>query len=104
MAIMSGFSLETPESVSKTLAARVKALRLARGWKQSTLAERSGVSLASLRRFEDSGKVSLQSLLDIAFALNRLDDFNALFQPPPASSIAELEAREERPQRKRGRI
>jgi transcriptional regulator with XRE-family HTH domain len=101
---MDRFSLQTPEQVSKTVAARVKALRLARGWKQSTLAKRSGVSLASLRRFEESGRVSLQSLLELAFALNRLDDFDTLFQPPPASSLAELEAVERRPARKRGRI
>ena len=101
---MNGFSLETPETVSKTLAARIKALRLARGWKQATLAQRSGVSLASLRRFEESGRVSLQHLLELAFALNRLDDFDALFQAPPASSLAELEAGEKRPPRKRGRI
>jgi len=101
---MDRFSLETPEQVSQKLAARAKALRLARGWKQITLAERSGVSLASLRRFEDSGKISLQSLLDLAFALNRLDDFEALLQPPPASSIAELERAEKRHVRKRGRV
>ena len=101
---MDGFSLETPEQVSQTLAARAKALRLAKGWKQITLAQRSGVSLASLRRFEESGRISLQSLLELAFALNRLDDFDLLLQPPPASSLAELEAAEERPARKRGRI
>lgn len=101
---MNEFSLETPEQVSRTLAARIKELRLARGWKQITLAQRSGVSLASLRRFEESGRVSLQNLLDLAFALNRLGDFDALFQPPPAASLAELEAAEKRPTRKRGRI
>jgi transcriptional regulator with XRE-family HTH domain len=101
---MDRFSLETPEQVSRKLAARVKALRLAKGWKQVTLAERSGVSLASLRRFEESGRVSLQSLLDLAFALNRLDDFDALLQPPRAASLAELEAAEKRPARKRGRM
>jgi transcriptional regulator with XRE-family HTH domain len=101
---MDGFSLAMPEKVGKTLAARVKALRLARGWKQITLARRSGVSLGSLRRFEESGRVSLQNLLELAFALHRLDDFDALLQPPPASSLAELEAAEKRPERKRGRI
>src|SRR6185436_15088055 len=101
---MDGFSLTTPEQVAKDLAGRAKALRLARGWKQVTLAQRSGVSLASLRRFEESGRISLQSLLDLAFALNRLDDFAALLQGPPASTLAELEAREKRPARKRGRV
>jgi len=101
---MDRFSLRTPEQVSKDLAARVKALRLAKGWKQATLAERSGVSLASLRRFEASGRVSLQHLLLLAFALNRLDDFDALLQAPRAASIAELEAAETRPARRRGRV
>ncbi len=101
---MNSFSLKTPEQVSSTLAARIKELRLARGWKQATLAQRSGVSLASLRRFEDSGLVSLQNLLALAFALNRLDDFDALFQGPRASSLAELEAGEKSLTRKRGRI
>ena len=86
------------------LARRLRELRLAKGWKQSTLADRSGVSLASLRRFEGSGKVSLQSLLKLVFALGRLDDFEAVLEPPAASSIAELEAREAKPTRQRGRL
>jgi transcriptional regulator with XRE-family HTH domain len=101
---MDGFSLQTPEQVSATLASRVRALRLAKGWKQATLAERSGVSLASLRRFEASGRVSLQHLLALVFALNRLDDFDVLLQAPRASSLAELEAAEKRHGRRRGRV
>lgn len=97
------FSLETPEQVAEQLAARARALRLALGWKQRTLAERSGVTLASLRRFESTGKVSLDNLLALAFALYRLDDFGPVFQPPEASSIAELEAAERQPRRQRGR-
>lgn len=98
------YSLHTPDQVSANLAARLRELRLARGWRQVTLAERSGVSLGSLRRFETSGQVSLQNLLKLAFALGRLDDFVTLLEPAPARSIAELEAAEERPARRRGRI
>ena len=101
---MDGFSLQTPEQVGRSLATRLKALRLAKGWKQATLAERSGVSLASLRRFETSGQVSLQHLLALAFALNRLDDFDAVLQAPRASSLAELEAAEKQRGRQRGRV
>ncbi len=101
---MSEYSLRTPDQISIALAARVRELRLAKGWRQVTLAQRSGVSLASLRRFEDSGRVSLQNLLKLVFALGRLDDFDALLQRPPALSMAELEATEKRPARRRGRI
>lgn len=98
------YSLQTPEKVSTALAGRLRELRLARGWRQVTLSERSGVSLGSLRRFEASGRVSLQNLLKLAFALGRLEDFDALFETPRATSIAELEARERQPARRRGRI
>ncbi len=101
---MTEYSLQTPEQVRVELAGRLRELRLARGWRQVTLAERSGVSLGSLRRFEASGKVSLQNLLKLAFAVGRLDDFDALLRAPPASSMAELEAAHEKPRRRRGRV
>ena len=98
------YSLQTPEEVATALAARVKALRLLKGWKQVTLAERSGVSLGSLRRFEGRGLVSLQTLLKLVFALNRLDEFSSILEAPPAPSLAALAAREEKRGRKRGRV
>jgi len=101
---VTGYSLQTPEQVSLALAARARALRLTKGWRQVTLAERSGVSLASLRRFEESGRVSLQNLLKLAFALNRMGDFDALLRKPRSSSLAELEADQQRPARQRGRV
>lgn len=101
---MNPYSLHTPETIRDDLARRIRELRLAKGWRQTTLAERSGVSLASLRRFEASGRISLQNLLKIVFALGRLDDFDKIFHPPPARSIAELEAAEEKPKRQRGRV
>ena len=96
------YVLDTPEDVARRLAEKVQALRLARNWKQATLAERSGVSLGSLQRFERTGLVSLQNLLKLAFALGRLSDFEQPLQPPPAGSIAELEAAAQPHKPKRG--
>jgi len=98
------YSLKTPEKLAAELAVRVRELRLAKGFKQTTLAQRSGVSLASLRRFESSGRVSLTNLLKIAFALHRLDDFDAVLHKPRASSLDQLEAFEKGPERQRGKI
>jgi len=96
------YQIETPERVSAALAERCRRLRLARKWKQSTLVERAGVSLASLRRFEQTGRISLKSLLRLSFALGRLGDFDSLLLPPPADSIEALERMTSRPQAKRG--
>lgn len=86
------------------LAQRLRALRLLKGWTRETLAKRSGVSTASLKRFENVGKASLDLLLKAAYALARLDEFDTLMRPPAARSLAELEERAARPSRKRGRV
>ncbi len=101
---MSQFTLHTPEKVRRALAGRARELRLVRGWRQVTLAERSGVSLGSLRRFETTGRISLDNLLKLASALDQLGDFEALFQRPRARSMEELEAREAKLDRQRGRL
>ena len=46
---------------------------------QRELAERSGVSYASIRRFESTGEISLSSLVSLANAIGLLADFNKLF-------------------------
>lgn len=47
--------------------------------RQTDLAERAGVTLASLRRFERGGEISFKHLMLIAIALNRAQDFGSAF-------------------------
>lgn len=96
------YQLVTPEDMARSIAARLQELRLMHNWKQSSLAQRAGVSLASLRRFEQTGEISMKGLLRLAFALRRLSDFDTVLQPPPAHSITELAQRSTVPGRKRG--
>lgn len=70
----------TPTDISKALAERHKALRKHLKISQTEMAERSGVSLGSLKRFESTGQISLESLLKLAHLMNRLGDFESIFQ------------------------
>ncbi|MFI5379627.1 MAG: helix-turn-helix transcriptional regulator [Tepidisphaerales bacterium] len=94
--------LHTPPEMQRAVADRVRQVRLDLGLKQATLAGRAGVTLASLRRFEQTGEASLKLFLRVCHALGRLDEFDAILRPPPARSLAELEARETRRPRQRG--
>jgi transcriptional regulator with XRE-family HTH domain len=94
--------LLTVSAAQRLLADRVREARAGWRWKQTTLASRAGVMLATLRRFEQTGEVSLKYLMRICHALGRLDEFENLLRPPPAATMAELEARTAQPARKRG--
>ncbi len=63
------------------MAKRHKMLRKQAGFTQSELARRSGVSLGSLKRFETSGQISIQSLFLLIDVLGRLDDVDKILKP-----------------------
>ena len=85
-------NIQSSSDLQRKLAAKAKARRLAENLSRRTLANKSGVSQASIKRFETSGEVSLSNLLNIAFALNCTKEFDVLFDPKAPDSIAELQA------------
>ena len=70
-----------PFDFLEEIALRHKTIRKQAGFSQSELAKRSGVSLGSLKRFETTGQISLESLLKLVEILNRLEDFDLILKP-----------------------
>jgi transcriptional regulator with XRE-family HTH domain len=70
-----------PADWMREMAKRHKMSRKQAGFTQSELARRSGVSLGSLKRFETSGQISIQSLFLLIDVLGRLDDFDTILKP-----------------------
>lgn len=79
----------TEQSVLSGITERVKQRRKECKLTQQGLAKKSGVSYASIRRFESTGEISFTSLLKIANALNALADFNVLFSTEIISNLKE---------------
>ena len=80
---------KNPTDVLEDIAAKHKLLRKKQGLSQHELANRSGVSLGSLKRFETTGQISFESLLKLAHILNSLDGFDTVFKP--SDSIENIE-------------
>lgn len=96
--------LATPYEMLKIIANNVKAKRLALNLSQQTLATKAGVSYSVLKKFEQSGRISLESLLKIAFNLDCLEQFKDLFSFEPHEHYKSLdEMMKEDKKRKRGR-
>ncbi len=75
---MLNINLSTPSSMIQTLKDKFKERRLSLDLTQEGLATKSGVSLGSLKRFESSGQIALESLLKLALVLECLDDFHTI--------------------------
>lgn len=81
---------KTWTEINNNIAQKIVHLRKRKKITQKQLAARSGVSLGSLKRFEQSGEISLQSLTKIAIALDVENELEDLFNNVPFASIEEV--------------
>jgi transcriptional regulator with XRE-family HTH domain len=65
----------------------MRARRKEAHFSQAELSQLSGVSLGSLKRFEQTGEISLSSLVALAQTLNCEDDLQVLFSRPGTADV-----------------
>lgn len=87
---MNVFVWETIEELDLKLAERMRNIRKRRGISQKKLSDLSGVSLGSIKRFESTGQISLQSLTKLAMELELADELRNLFTQVPYKNIEEV--------------
>ena len=84
------FVWETPEEIDKALAQRLSRIRKRRNLSQQALSEKSNVSYGSIKRFETTGQISLNSLTKLCVALDCADEIKNLFTNVEYGSIEEV--------------
>ena len=86
---MRKFVWETPEEINMQVATNMKNLRKRRKITQKRLSELTGVSYASIKRFEETGNINFISLTKIAIELDAIDGIKSLVTGIPYKSIQE---------------
>jgi len=80
LSIMGKYSvIDQPNDVMLNLAKRFRQLRRENKLSRTEFSQRCGVSESSIKRFELTGRISLESLLKAAHLLDKLSDFEAIF-------------------------
>lgn len=92
-------ALYTPAEIAREIGKKAKALRLSKNLSRKTLAEQSGISESSIKRFEQTGAITLEALVLLAIPLDEVDQVAKLFQYIQPKSIEEVRNMK----RKRGR-
>ena len=83
-------SLKMPETYLLQIEEREKALRRKKKLSRKDLSEKANVSYGSLKRFEETGNISLTSMIKLAIALECTAEFETLFQSNKPESIEEI--------------
>src|SRR5215217_2710694 len=97
--------LTSPSKAQLKIAENLRARRIAMELTQEGLAERSGVPLATLRKFEQKGAISLESLIKLLIITGGVEELIEVLKPlkPAFKSIDEVLKENDKVVRKRGR-
>ena len=81
---------DTPSDIAMRLSGNMRRIRKRRKITQKQLAARSNVSYATLRKFEQTGQISLESFIKLSMELGLTGELNTLFTQPVYQSIEEV--------------
>ncbi len=97
--------LTTPVKAQLKIAENLRAKRIVMELTQEGLAERSGVPLATLRKFEQKGAISLESLIKLLMVTGGVEELIEVLKPvkPAFKSIDDVLKGSEDTARKRGK-
>ena len=87
---MNSLIWQTTEEIDLEIAQRLRKIRKRKALSQESLALKSGVSLGSIKRFENTGEISLKSLTKIATALECVNDLQNIFADVAYRNIEEV--------------
>lgn len=90
LSVLDAFTLDNADEVAKKMAADFRARRIEKNLTRLQVAEKSGVSVSNIIRFEQKGLISLKNLIGIAMALDYTAEIKALFEQPKYSTMEEL--------------
>jgi transcriptional regulator with XRE-family HTH domain len=98
-------SIKSPLEHQMLLAEKAKKRRLFLNYSRKTMASKAGVNVHSLRRFEESGEISLTSFIHLLFALGDQDSLLEILKPFEIRSLDELRKEaSQKKTRKRGHL
>lgn len=92
-----------PKLLSKKISENLKKTRVRQKITQKELAERSGVPLSNLKRFEQKAEIALNSLLKLAIVLDSTAGFEKLFTEDKINTLDDFIATNKLTERKRVR-
>ncbi len=90
LSLLEGYTLDNQDDIAKGIADDFRRRRIEKNITRDQLAERSGVAVSNIVRFEQKGLISLRNLISLAIALGYTSELRHVFAEPKYSTMEEL--------------
>jgi transcriptional regulator with XRE-family HTH domain len=90
LSVLDNYTIHNTDDIAKKLAADFRARRIEKNMTREQVAEKSGVAVSNIIRFEQKGLISLKNLIGIAMAMEYTSEIKNIFDQPKYSTMEEL--------------
>ena len=90
LSVLDSFSIDSVDDIAMKIANDFRARRIEKNLTREQVAEKSGVAVSNIIRFEQKGLISLKNLIGIAVSLEYTSEIKTIFEQPKYSTMEEL--------------
>ena len=103
--LLDNYTFDNADDIARMLADDFRKRRIEKNMTREQVAEKSGVAVSNIVRFEQKGLISLKNLIGIAMAMEYTSEIKNIFAEPKYSTTEELtQIRRNRGKKKAHRI
>ncbi len=103
LSLLEGYTLDNVDDIAATIAADFRKRRIEKNLTRDQVAERAGVAVSNIVRFEQKGLISLKNLIGLAMALGYTSEIKGVFAQPKYDTMEELQQIRKNMNRKKAR-
>lgn len=90
LAILDNYIHDNPDEIAMTMANDFRKRRIEKNYTREQMAERAGIAVSNIIRFEQKGMISLKNLIALAIALGYTTEVKNIFSEPKFATMEEL--------------
>ena len=90
LSLLESYTLDNADDIARALAEDFRKRRVEKNLTREQVAEKSGVAVSNIVRFEQKGLVSLKNLISISMAMGYTSEVKNIFSEPKCSTMEEL--------------
>ena len=90
LAILDNYLHDNPDEIAMEIAHDFRRRRVEKNLTREQVADKSGVAVSTITRFEQKGLISLKNLIGIAMTLEYTSEIKNIFSQPKYSTMEEL--------------
>lgn len=90
LSVLEDYIFDNTDDIAKDMASDFRRRRIEKNLTREQIAERSGVAVSNIVRFEQKGLISLKNLIGIAMVMGYTSEIRRTFSEPKYSTMEEL--------------